>query len=492
MRRGRFEKPMESSTSEYTSSLEEDVKIFQTVVKINIAHVMMLANKGIIPKPDASKILKALVKLHDTDVSTLEMRPEMEDIHMVVEEFVVKEAGEEAGGKLHTAKSRNDQVAAAIKMVLRDDVLKVEEALLGLVEALLTKAEKNLNTVMPGYTHLQVAEPTTFAHNLTAHANALLRDVKRVEETFEFLNSSPMGACAFAGTGFPIDRSQVANLLGFKKIDNNTMDAVSSRDFALQVVSALAISMVNMSRLAEEVLLWSSSEFGMIEVPDEFSSTSSIMPQKKNPVVAETVRANTARVFGDLMGVMSLVKALPQSYNLDFQELTPMLWDAVDHTRVAAEIMGRMMAGVEPKREVMRQKANAGFSTATELADTLVWETGIPFRDAHSVVGRMVSNAVADGKTMDQLTLEDFQKASQDVLGKKLDIPSADFAAALDPVGAVAGRELPGGPAPKAVASQLKILRDKVKQHSKLLRVRARSIQKIESKLMKKARELSK
>jgi argininosuccinate lyase len=300
-----------------------------------------------------------------------------------------------------------------------------------------------------------------------------------------------MGACALAGTSFQIDRGRVANLLGFKRIDENTMDAVGSRDFALQVMSALAVSMANLSRLAEEVVLWSSSEFQMLGVPDEFSSTSSIMPQKKNPVVAEVVRAKSGKVFGNLMGALTLVKGLYQSYALDFQELTPLLWDSVDETRAAVEVMTRMMEGVEPRVDVMRRRAQSGFSTATELADTLVRKAGLPFRDAHAIVGRMVSNAIGAGKTMEQLGFEDFQKASEEVLGRRLDLSPQDFSGALDPVRAVASRSLPGGPAPKVVSTQLRELRRNAKRHSKLLRARRRAVQKAEEKLLKKAREFS-
>jgi argininosuccinate lyase len=489
LRRGRFEGEMEPLAARYTSSLDEDMRIFSAVVQINLAHVIMLADQGIISKSDASKLLGALLKLHEIDPTKLETRPEQEDIHVVVEDFVVKEVGE-VGGKLHTAKSRNDQVVTAIKIVLRKELLRVEEALLTLVNTLLERAEENKETVMPGYTHLQVAEPTTFAHYLAAYCSAFLRDVRRLEEAFELLNSCPMGACALAGTSFQIDRGRMANLLGFKRIDENTMDAVGSRDFVLQSMSALAITTVNLSRLAEEIILWSSWEFDMLEVPDEFSSTSSIMPQKKNPVVAEVMRAKSGKVFGNLTGALTLLKALCQSYALDLQELTPLLWSSVDETGNAVEVMTRMMKGVKPKVEVMREKSKSGFSTATELADCLV-RSGLSFRDAHAVVGRMVSNAIEAGKTMEQLGFEDFQRASEQVLGKRLDLPLRDFSEALDLVKVVEARSIPGGPSPKAVSIQLKELRRKVKQCSKLSRARWRAIRKAEEKLLKKAKEFS-
>lgn len=491
LRRGRLEGRIDPFVARYTSSLEEDIRIFKAVVRINVAHVMMLANKGVISKTDASALLEALLKLHDTDPSKLETPPELEDIHMVVEDYVTKEAGE-AGGKLNTAKSRNDQVVTAIKLVLREGLLDVVEATLSLLNVLLNRAEKNTDIVMPGYTHLQIAEPTTFAHYLLAHSSAFLRDVKRFEEILELLNSCPMGSCALAGTSFPIDRAQVANLLGFKRIDENTMDAVGSRDFALQAMSAFAISMTNLSRLAEEIVLWSSSEFDMLEIPDEFSSTSSIMPQKKNPVVAEVVRAKCGKVFANLSGSLTLLKSLYQSYSLDLQELTPMLWESVDETKAAVEVMRRMMARIEPKEGVMRQRAKLGFSAATELADTLVRKTGVPFRDAHAIVGRMISNTIKAGKTAEQLGFEDLQRASEEIVGRRLDLSPEDFTRALDPGRAVEARKSPGGPAPMAVSEQLKILRRKIKQHTKLLKARKRGIQKAEAGLLKKAREFLK
>ncbi|MFN4133850.1 MAG: argininosuccinate lyase, partial [Candidatus Hadarchaeales archaeon] len=371
LRKGRFEKGTNAEAADYTSSLEEDIRIFRPAVQVNIAHTIMLFDQGIISKSDASKILKALLSLYEKDPSSMEMPPEMEDIHMVIEDFVAKEAGE-SGQRLHTAKSRNDQVVAAIKMALREELVEVCEAISSLINSLVSQAEKNLTTIMPGYTHTQIAEPTTFAHFLSAYAFTFLRDLRRLETTFEFLNSSPMGACALAGTSLPINRGEVANLLGFRRIDENTMDAVGSRDFILHIMSALSIAMTNLSRLAEEVILMSSSEFGMLELPDEFSATSSIMPQKKNPVVPEIVRAKTSWVIGNLMSAFSLLKSLPQAYNLDYQELTPLLWSAVDETKAAFALMAKMFEKLNPRAEVMEARANDGFSTATELANELV------------------------------------------------------------------------------------------------------------------------
>ena len=492
LRRGRFERAMEPLAAEYTSSMKADVRIFHPVVQINLAHTIMLAERRIVSVKDAAAILKALLELHERGVEGLELRPELEDIHMGVEEYVTKATGEEVGGRLHTAKSRNDQVATAIRMALRKGLLDVEESVVELVNAIGELAEKNVNTIMSGHTHLQAAQPTTFAHWLAAHAFAFLRDAERLEQAYEAANSCPMGACALAGTSFPIDRMRMAHLLGFKRIDENAMDAVSSRDFTLQAMSAFAILAVNLSRLAEEVIIWSSAEFDVISLPEEFAATSSIMPQKKNPVVAEVARAKVGLALGNLSGALAIAKALPQSYNLDLQELTPLLWGSLDGVRDTAAVMAKLMRGIEPKRDVMRERAEAEFTTATELADALVRKTGLAFRDAHAVVGKMVSAAVKGGRSARELTVDDLRASSKEVLGKEVSLEPGELRDALDPEKCVSARRLPGGPAPKAVKEQLRLLKHYAKLRSKLLRVRRRGVLKAEGKLLKEARRRSK
>jgi argininosuccinate lyase len=485
---------MDSLVSGYTSSMEADARIFYSVVQVNLAHTIMLAERRIISEQDAVAILRALCQLHEGGIGELELRPELEDIHMAVEEFVTNATGATGGaigGKLNTAKSRNDQVATAIRLTLRKNLSDVEDRLLELVGALVALAEKNIDTVMPGYTHLQIAQPTTFAHWLAAHASALLRDLERTERACNAANSCQMGACALAGTSFPIDRVRVARLLGFKYIDENTMDAVSSRDFALQAMSALAIAMVNLSRLAEELALWSSAEFDLIELPEEFAATSSIMPQKKNPVVAELVRAKAGRVIGNLSGALAVMKALPQSYNLDLQDLTPSLWSSIDEVRDSAEVMAKLVGAIEPKREVMRKRAEGGFAAATELADVLVRKAGLAFRDAHAVVGRMVARAVKEGRAAGELNVEDLLAASKEVLGKEIHLTLEELREALDLDKCIAARALPGGPAPRAVKGQLRLIKREMKNRAKLVRARRRALTKAEVKLLKEAKRRS-
>ncbi len=482
---------MDPLAAEYTSSMLDDISIFYPTIRINMAHAIMLAERGIIPKKDAAALLRALIELNNTDISKFDFKPELEDIHIVIEEFVAKATSVKIGGRLHTAKSRNDQVSAAIRIALRISLLDVGMLLLRLIDTMMTLAEKNVETVMPGYTHLQVAEPTTFAHYMLAYCSAFLRDVERIEQAYNSANSCPMGACALSGTSFQIDRARVAGLLGFDRIEYNTMDAVGSRDFILQSMSAFAILMVNLSRLAEEISIWTSTEFDMIEIPDEFVSTSSIMPQKRNPVVAEISRAKTSCVIGNLVGAMTMLKALPQAYNLDFQELSPLLWSSVDEAKSSLEVMGRMLGKLKPKKEIMRKRAEHGFSMATELADTLVRKTGLAFREAHSVVGRMIVNALERGKSAEELSLEDLLLASKEVLGKKVELKPEDLKASLDVENCVFLRSVPGGPAPKSVRKHIKLSKQISRRHSKLLRSWKRALTMSEKNLLKCAGVMS-
>jgi argininosuccinate lyase len=483
---------MEETVSEYTSSMEADIRIFKPVVQINMAHVVMLAERGIIPEKDAVPILHALHELYEKGVEALELKPELEDIHIAVEKFVIGATSDEVGGKLNTAKSRNDQVATAIRIKLREDILEVQSALIELINNLIALAGKNMKTIMPGYTHLQVAQPTTFAHYLAAYASAFLRDVERLSHAFEHMNSCPMGACALAGTSFNINQSRVARLLGFKRVMENTMDAVSSRDFAIQTISAMAILMSNLSRLSEELVLWTSAEFDMVEMPDEFVATSSIMPQKKNPVVAEISRARSGRLAGDLLASLAIMKALPQSYSLDMQDLTPLVWDAVDQTRVSVKAMSKLISAIEPKSDVMLKRVDVGFAAATELADTLVRRSGLAFREAHAAVGGMVAKAVKEGKSQQNLKVEDLKDASKEVLDKEIQISEEEFKVALDVSKCVEARELIGGPAPRAIKSQLDLLKRTNKMHEKITRTRTKAITKSETKLLKEVRRISK
>lgn len=462
LRKGRFRGSMDPDAAEYSASLDDDVRLFDSTVLVNIAHVRMLKETDVIEESKADKIIGALEDLREKGIDSLDLRPELEDIHMVVEEFVEEKVGEDIGGYMHMAKSRNDQVSAVIRMVLREELLALEQLLSELIKKLVSLSKNYMDVVMPGYTHLQVAEPTTYSHYLCSYSESFLRDLKRLSNSYERVNQCPLGACAFAGTSFSIDRTITSDLLGFDKLVINTMDASGSRDFALEVMFALSALMTDLSRFSEEIVLWSSKEFDMLEVPEEYSATSSIMPQKKNPVTAELTRAKSGQVLGNLMSGLSIMKNLPQAYNLDLQELTPLLWNSVDEAKSTLRVMKGLLGGIRPKPEKMRQNAERGFATMTELANTLVREKNITFRKAHAVVGKMIANAVNDGQTLEELKREDLNSASKEVLGENIELSKKDFKSAMDLDKCIENRKVFGGPSTDSVKKEISYLLDEV------------------------------
>src|SRR3990172_2802851 len=341
----------------------------------------MLKEQGIINEMDCSAILRGLEKVKKEGILALD--ESYEDVHIALEARLIEKLGEDTGGRMHSGRSRNDEVATCIRLSLRKELIELIEEVDNLVTTLINLASKHYETIMPGFTHTQHAQPTTLAHNLLAHGNAIFRDIERIEGAYERANQNPLGAAAFASTGFPINRERTTELLGFDSTLDNSMDAVSARDFMIETISVCTNLMTNLSCLAEEIILWSSSEFDFIELDDRYSSTSSIMPQKKNPDIAELMRGKTGSVNGALISVLTICKALPYSYNRDLQEATPHLWRAADAVRSSVR-MGRGMAStMKVKKENMRLASDKGFMTATELADTIVRTTGIPFRTAH-------------------------------------------------------------------------------------------------------------
>ncbi len=440
-RGGRLSGDLTEDVARLTSSSEHDPYIADAVIEINLAHILALVKGGYLSREEGHWLSSALGEMLGKVVS---VPPDMEDIHMVIEEEVTKRVGPDLGGKLHTGKSRNDQVATAVRMRLRDFTLQIMGEVIALQEALLRKSSRSAEIIMPGFTHLQHAQPVTATHHLLAYVDMFSRDFARLKDAYGRVNMSPMGSAALAGTGFRIDRQLIASYLGFDGLVENTMDAVSSRDFALETVSSLSILMVHISRFAEEIVLWSSQEFRYIELPDDHSSTSSIMPQKKNPVTAEVLRAKAADVFGELAGMAGIMKALPLAYNLDMQELTPHLWRACEATslslRVMADLVEKMIFNEERLEGLVRKDS----SVATELADTLVRECGLPFRKAHQVVGSMVKDLTAAGSSLAE---EDPEKLSQMLLalsGKKLS--KGGVVAAVDPTSNINARMSVGGP----------------------------------------------
>ncbi|MHC1595248.1 MAG: argininosuccinate lyase [Candidatus Syntropharchaeales archaeon] len=427
IRRGRLKKQIDESSLEFLQSLDADRWIFDADLLVDKAHTRMLLENKIISEKEASIILDGLKQIEEGGIEILELEA-YEDIHACVESKLIELIGEEAGGRMHTARSRNDEVATCIRIALRREELKLIDYLNDLRRTILKRAEENVETLMPGFTHLQFAQPTTLAHHLLAHFDALSRDLERLDALYHRTNLSPLGAAAFASTSFPIDRDRTMELLGFEGLVENSMDAVSARDFLIEAISVFSIIMMHLSRLAEELILWSSQGFDMIELDDAVTSTSSIMPQKKNPDLAELIRAKTGTVYGDLTAVLTIMKAMPMSYNRDLQELTPHLLSAVTITKSSLRGMTKMIGSMRVKSESMRAKLDLGDLMATNLADTLVRECGIPFRTAHKIVGEVIS----EGRRIEELD-------------------EATLKEALDPALSVDRRKVTGGPSPREV-----------------------------------------
>ena len=440
---------LRKDVAKFTSSIKDDVKLSKAVIDINKAHVIMLMEQKIIKWSDGAKLLEALTKHAD-----IKLDPSSEDVHMAVEEAVLKEVGWEAGGNLHIAKSRNDQVATAIRMELRKNLLSLMLSVVQMQESLAEMAEKHVKTVILEYTHLQPAQPVTFAHYLLSHFDALERDLQRLQGTYERVNLCPMGAGALATTSFPINRERVAALLGFSGIVENSIDAVGSRDFILETTAALTIIAVNLSRVAEDLIVWSSPDFGVIELPDGFTSTSSIMPQKKNPEVLEVIRARASHVLGDFVASAAALKSLPSTYNLDFQEITPKLWEAIEVTNSSLNMFAKLIPNLKVSADIS-SKALTSFSVATELANMLVRKYNVPFRSAHKIVGSLVKSLIDSKQTFLDATPELLQKVAQDAVGIKLVVNAEDITESFDPIKIVETYKVKGGPAPTEVKRAL-------------------------------------
>lgn len=466
LRGGRLQKKMDEEAAKFTSSLEFDHHIFHADIKCNIAHTRMLAQEGIIEKETAHKIIKALEELEKEGIEALDLDPSVEDIHMAIEEYVTRRIGEEAGF-MHTGKSRNDQVATDLRLALKEKIQKIQKELLNFIKVLVRMAEDHKETIIVGYTHLQHAQVTTFAHHLLAYAHALKRDYERLKDTYKRINVNPLGSGALTTTSFPINRKLTTRLLGFSDYMENSMDAVSSRDFIAETIFDLSMIAANLSRICEEIILWSSYEFRLIELADEFSSTSSIMPQKKNPDVAEIARAKTAKLYGNLMGVLGILKGLPYTYNRDLQEITPHLWDAMGTCYDMIRIVRRMLSTVKVDRARGFELAVSNFATATDLADAIVKEKKIPFRTAHQIVGRLINHLIREGLGPLDVDSTLLDKVSGQIIGKKLGLDDDIIKRALDPRENVKMRNVPGGPSPGMVEAAIKKLRAYIKEELK-------------------------
>jgi argininosuccinate lyase len=431
--------------AKFTSSIKDDARLANAVVGINKAHVVMLMEQKIIQWQDGAKILKALAKK-----SSQKLDPSAEDVHMAVEEAVLSETGAEVGANLHIAKSRNDQVTTAIRMQLRSELLDMMCSVLNMQESLIETASKHTETVILAYTHLQPAQPVTFAHYLLSHVDGLGRDLQRLQSVYERVNLCPLGAGALATTSFPINRKRTAELLGFNEVLENSIDAVGSRDFILETQAALTLLAVNLSRLAEDLIIWSSAEFGTVELPDDFTSTSSIMPQKKNPEVLEVIRARASYVLGDFVASTAALKSLPSTYNLDFQEITPKLWASIDNLASSLGIFAKLMPNLKVSTNV-ESKAAAGFVGATELANMLVRKYNVAFRTSHKIIGALVKALIDSKQTLMDATPELLQKVALESAGIKLMVKKDDIVECTNPRKLIETYKVQGGPSPAEV-----------------------------------------
>ena len=477
LRRGRLQVEQDEDIMRFTSSMEADKRIFDADVEVDRAHVVMLEEQGIINKSDCSAILCGLEKIKNDGIRALDTS--YEDVHIALEARLIEMVGEDTGGRMHSGRSRNDEVATCIRLSLRGELLCILYEVHELATTLIKTSSHHHETIMPGYTHTQHAQPTTLSHNFLAHANAVLRDLERLKCAYKRTNQNPLGAAAFASTGFPIDRERTTGLLGFESAIGNSMDAVSTRDFMIESICSFANLMTNLSRLAEELILWSSSEFGFIELDDRYSSTSSIMPQKKNPDIAELMRGKTGTVHGALMSVLTICKSLPYSYNRDLQEATPHLWRAADTSRSSVRMAEGMVRTMKINREKMKLASDMGFMTATELADTIVRTTGVPFRTAHHIVGSIAKKSSIP-------TLSDLDEISLKIIKEKLSekgLSEKHVKEALDPMENIRKRCVIGGPAPEETERQVNIMMKKLAIEEKEIEEYNRKVEKASSEL---------
>lgn len=443
---GRFAKTTDSLVEDFHSSISFDKRLYREDIQGSLAHAKMLAARGIISHEEAESIREGLLAiLEEIENGQVEFDVSAEDIHMNIEQLLTERIGE-AGKKLHTGRSRNDQVALDMRLYCKRELAEIQRLLCKLEETILKLAGENLETVMPGYTHLQKAQPITFAHHLMAYFQMFRRDYERLWDCRERMDYSPLGAGALAGTTFPIDREMTSNELGFKQPMLNSLDAVSDRDYALELCADASIIMMHLSRFSEEVILWSSHEFAFITLDDAYSTGSSIMPQKKNPDVAELVRGKTGRVYGDLMGLLTMMKGLPLAYNKDMQEDKEQLFDAIDTVKGCLTVFEPMLATLKINQDKMRQSARGGYINATDLADYLAAKN-LPFREAHGIAGNIVLHCETRDIALDQLSLAELKGFSE--------IFEEDIFSAIAIENCLARRKSLGGPAPDEVKLQI-------------------------------------
>jgi len=444
---GRFTEKTDEAASSFHSSLSFDQRLYRQDITGSMAHAEMLGKESIIPSTDATAITNALKGiLSDIESGVLSIDLSSEDIHSFVEAELIARIGD-AGRRLHTGRSRNDQVALDMRMYVKEEIGELSKLLAELLEILLTLAKKHKTDIMPGYTHLQLAQPVTLAHHLLAYVQMFRRDFERLADCYKRVDVLPLGSGALAATTYPLDREFVAKKLNFSAISSNSMDAVSDRDFCIEFVSALSITMMHLSRFCEELILWSSDSFGFVEMADAYSTGSSIMPQKKNPDMAELIRGKTGRVYGSLVALLAMMKSLPLAYNKDMQEDKESVFDAADTVRACLSVFSKMLETLTFKTEKMYDAAKKGYTNATDVADWLV-KNGMTFREAHEVTGRLVLYAIEKNKKLDDLTLEEYTSIS--------DIFNESVYSAISIEACVNARNVAGGPSEQAIHEAIK------------------------------------
>ncbi|MBQ8979272.1 MAG: argininosuccinate lyase [Oscillospiraceae bacterium] len=452
---GRFSKEIDSRVNDFNSSIRFDSRMYRSDIEGSIAHATMLGEQGIIEKSESEKIVEGLRGiLSDLDSGRLEIDPNAEDIHMFVEQILTERLGD-TGKRLHTARSRNDQVAVDIRHYLRGECDEISGLVRELIETIVNIAQDHYYTVMPGYTHMQRAQPVTFAHHIMAYAQMLMRDLDRLCDCRRRMNIMPLGSCALAGTTYPLNRERTAELLGFDTYTANSLDGVSDRDFCCELASVLSILMMHLSRFSEEIIMWCSWEFKFVELDDAYSTGSSIMPQKKNPDITELIRGKTGRVYGDLMTLLSMMKNLPLAYNKDMQEDKEAIFDAVDTVKLCITTFTPMLATMTVLKDNMRRAAAKGFINATDCADYLV-KKGLPFRSAYKITGTLVARCIELDTTLEDLPIAEYKKLSE--------LFDEDVYKAISLDTCVMQRNVEGGPAPEAVARQVEKLKAQLRK----------------------------
>ena len=448
---GRFKESTDKLVERFTESVSYDKRLAPFDIAGSIAHVKMLEKQGIISKEEAEKIIDGLNEiLKEIEEGKFPWKIELEDVHMNIEKRLIEKIGN-AGGKLHTGRSRNDQIATDMRLYVRYEIENILSLLKELRKAFYIQARKNLDTIMPGYTHLQIAQPVLYAHHMLAYYQMFKRDAERFSDTLKRVNICPLGSAALAGTSYPLDRNFTAELLKFSSVSENSMDAVSDRDFVAETIFNCAMVMMHLSRLSEELILWSTQEFNFIELPDAFCTGSSIMPQKKNPDVSELTRGKTGRVYGDLMAILTTLKGLPLTYNRDLQEDKEPLFDAIDTVKLSLMVNIKIVLEMKPNKERMREQATKGFSLATDIADYLA-KKGIPFREAHRIVGEIVAYCIDNNKTLENLTVEELRNFS--------DKFEEDILSLITVEGSINSRNVIGGTAKEQVKNQLEKIKE--------------------------------